>query len=53
LKKIVEQNFVEVIVVPLFPQYVISTTETAIRKVYRQTKHFATFPKIKVIIPND
>ncbi len=49
LKEIAVGNFEELIVIPLFPQYAMSTTETAIQAVYKEVKKFNVFPKIRII----
>ncbi|MBN1649920.1 MAG: ferrochelatase [Bacteroidales bacterium] len=49
LKEIASGKFSEVIVLPLFPQYALSTTETAIQKVYKEAKKINLIPAIKVV----
>ncbi|MDA3906082.1 MAG: ferrochelatase, partial [Bacteroidales bacterium] len=49
LFQIKEGNYDELIILPLFPQYASSTTETAIKSVYREAKLFASLPKFKEI----
>lgn len=49
LKEILDGDFQEVIVCPLFPQYASSTTETAIQAVKNEAKSLSGFPQIEVI----
>lgn len=49
LKEIESGNFKEVILLPLFPQYASSTTETAIQKTYTEADKLNSFPKIKPV----
>ena len=49
LSEIDRGNFEELIIVPLFPQYAESTTETAIRAVHQEAKSYVSFPEIKEI----
>jgi ferrochelatase len=49
LIEIQKENFDELILIPLFPQYASSTTETVYQKVIQETKLFSTFPKIKFV----
>jgi len=42
-------DFEELIILPLFPQYAESTTETAIQAVYKEAMNYPSFPKIKEI----
>jgi len=49
LKEIAKGNYEELIVIPLFPQYATSTTETAIQKVYKEAKKSESLPVIKVV----
>ncbi len=49
LKEIEKGDFEELIIVPLFPQYAESTTETAIQAVYQEARNYTSFPKIKEI----
>jgi len=49
IREIGKGDFEEVIVLPLFPQYALSTTETAIQKVYTEAEQFSNFPQIKIV----
>lgn len=49
LSEIEKGDFEEIIIVPLFPQYALSTSETAIQKVYKEAKKFKALPKLRVI----
>ena len=49
LKEIDKGDFEELIIVPLFPQYAESTTETAIQAVHQEAKSYTSFPRIKEI----
>jgi len=49
LIEIQKANFDELILLPLFPQYAASTTETVYQNVMQETKSFSNFPKIKLI----
>lgn len=49
MKEIAKGDFEEVILLPLFPQYATSTTETAIQKVYNEADKLESFPNIRVI----
>ncbi len=49
LEEIASGQFSEVIVLPLFPQYALSTTETAIQKVYKEAKRIGLNMDIKVV----
>lgn len=49
LNEIAYKNFEELVVLPLFPQFALSTTETAIQSVYKEVKKFNKFPEIRII----
>ncbi len=49
LVEIQKEKFDELILVPLFPQYASSTTETIYQKLIEETKLFSDFPKIKLV----
>lgn len=49
LKEISNRNFEELIVIPLFPHYAASTTETAFREVTKLAKKYAQLPKIRFV----
>jgi len=49
LCEIKQKKYTNLIVVPLFPQYAASTTETALREVKRQAKKLGELPPIKEI----
>lgn len=49
LSEIDKGGFEELIIIPLFPQYAESTTETAIQAVYQEAESYFSFPQIKEI----
>jgi ferrochelatase len=49
LKEISKGNFGKLIVVPLFPHYAASTTETAIQAVMNQKKKYPQLPEIQFV----
>lgn len=49
LSEIDKGDFEELIILPLFPQYAESTTETAIQAVHQEAGNYTSFPKIKEI----
>lgn len=49
VEQIVKVGFDQVILVPLFPQYATSTSETAIQAVNKEAKRWKEFPSIKVV----
>lgn len=49
LKEMEAKKYEEIVLLPLFPQYASSTTETAVEEFYKQIRRWNTIPSVKVI----
>lgn len=49
LQKLIEKNISEIRVLPLFPQYAVSSTGSAIAEVYRVCERFWHIPPIRIL----